>query len=127
MYNKKKVTLKAKMLAAVALAVTAGFFVCIASISIRVGASQKDAAVRYAQELARTNAVQVAGELDATMDIAANLADSLVAMRTRGIADRHVADDMLRSALESHKSFLGIAGAECVRWQRPDVRRHTRD
>lgn len=109
MYKKRTATLKAKMLAAVALAVTAGFFVCIASISIRVGASQKDAAVRYAQELARTSAVQVAGELDVPLDIAANLADSLVAMRTRGVADRRVADDMLRAALESHKSFLGIA------------------
>lgn len=106
---RRTLTLKAKMLLAVALAVTAGFFVCVATISMRVSESQKDAAVRYAEEVARTNAVEVAAEFDSTMDVSANLSDALLAMRARGVADRRVADDMLRSILESHKSFLGIA------------------
>jgi methyl-accepting chemotaxis protein len=103
-----KLSLRAKTLLVVSAVVTAGFAACISVISIRSGDEQRTQAVQYAEQLARTNSATVGDQIDSTVDTMANVSLALVAMKEHGVADRRAADELLKSVLASHTSYLGI-------------------
>jgi hypothetical protein len=103
-----KISLRAKILLVVSAVVTSGFAACISVISIRSSDEQRAQAIQYATQLARTNSTTIGDQIDSTLETMANVSLALVAMKAQGVADRRAADELLKSVLASHASYLGI-------------------
>lgn len=104
----KKLSLQAKTLLVVSAVVTSGFAACISVISSRSGEEQRAQAIQYTEQLARTSSRTIGDQIDGTLETMANVSLALVAMKTHGVADRKAADELLKSVLASHTSYLGI-------------------
>ncbi|RQM47144.1 methyl-accepting chemotaxis protein [Paraburkholderia bannensis] len=102
------ISLRAKTLLVVSAVVTAGFAICITVISIRSAETQRSHAITSAKELAETNAAGVAEQLSSTFDTLSDASLAMIAMKKNGLANRVAADDILKSVLAAHDSYLGL-------------------
>ncbi|WP_433706008.1 methyl-accepting chemotaxis protein [Paraburkholderia sacchari] len=100
--------MRAKTLLVVSAVVTSGFAACISVISTRSGEEQRAQAIQYTEQLARTSSRTIGDQIDGTLETVANVSLALVAMKTHNVADRKAADELLKSVLATHTSYLGI-------------------
>jgi methyl-accepting chemotaxis protein len=88
--------------------VLAGFAAMAFTLTRQAGQLQQKTALLYAEELATRNAAQISADLNASLGIARALAQSLVALRSGGKADRMQADAMIRSTLADSAQLLAV-------------------
>jgi methyl-accepting chemotaxis protein len=101
-------SLRAKTMLVVSAVVAAGFAICIAVVTTRSGDAERTQTIQYVEQLARTNSTSIGNQMDSTLETMSNVALALVAMKTHGVADRKAADELLKSVLAAHASYLGI-------------------
>jgi len=104
----KPTTLRAQLLFLVGGGVLLAFAVTIAVLTFQATALQKETSFLYAQQLATTHASQVSARIDAAMDAARVVSQSLAGLKVAGGASRASADGLLKSVLEGNPYFLGV-------------------
>ncbi len=105
-----KLSLRWKLTLSVVSLVMIGFAVTITTLTSRAASMQHETAVAYAEKLAR----HASGELSASsilpaLEAATTLADSLKRLHSEGLADRAVADSLLKGVLAGNTDFIAVA------------------
>jgi methyl-accepting chemotaxis protein len=104
----KPTTLRARVLLSVGAVVLVAFAITVAVLTAQATALQKEVSFQYAEQLATSNAVQVASRVDKAMDAARVVSQSLRGLKIAGATDRAAADSLLKSVLEGNPDFLGV-------------------
>ncbi|MDO9235138.1 MAG: methyl-accepting chemotaxis protein [Aquabacterium sp.] len=105
---KRPTTLRARVLLSVGAVVFAAFAITIAVLTAQATALQRDVSFQYAEQLATSNARQVAARVDKAMDAARVVSQSLRGLKVAGATDRAAADSLLKGVLEGNPEFLGV-------------------
>ena len=104
----KRLSLRVKLTLWVVSIVLMGFAVTIAVLANRAAGMQQEAAHAFAEQLAARNGAEVAGSMETALDTATALANALGSMQASGVAQRDVANAMLKGVLEGNPAFLGV-------------------
>ncbi|HMN46102.1 MAG TPA: methyl-accepting chemotaxis protein [Povalibacter sp.] len=108
MQDRKRHSLRTRVLAVIVSFVLVGFIATIAVLTYQASSMQKKVALQYAQQLARSNGGDVASRLEQALDAARSVAHALGGMQSAGLADRAAADAILKSVLDGNREFLGV-------------------
>ena len=101
-------TLRVRTLLSIGAMVLAVLGITIALVTVRGAALQKEVSLQYAEQLARTNASEVAGRLEDALATAHALAQSFQGLKAAGAANRTAADGLMKSVLEGNPGYLGV-------------------
>ena len=104
----RQLSLRTQMLAVVACIVLAGFALTLSILTWQAGQMQREAALRYASELAAHSARNAAVPLQQGLEAARTLAATLGALKTSGNANRQAGHAILRTVLEQNPRFVGV-------------------
>ncbi|MFL9608510.1 methyl-accepting chemotaxis protein [Methylobacillus sp. Pita2] len=88
--------------------ILAGFSLTIAVLTYKASHLQQESALEYARALSRQHANEAKAEIDSAFDAARTLAQSLEGLRGDGLANRRLADSMLKRVLEGNPGFVGV-------------------
>lgn len=100
--------LRSKVLAIVSTMVLLGFGLTIAVLTYKASTLQSESALQYTRTLSKQHAEEVKAEIESAFDTARTLAQSLEGLHTAGLANRKLADNMLKHILENNPGFIGI-------------------
>lgn len=101
-------SLRARLLLCVVLIVLVGFAATVTVLSQQAASMQHDTALSYANERAKHESMAVSLTIEHALDAAQVLADALGSLSADGLADREIANTILRGVLAGNSGFLGV-------------------
>jgi type II secretory pathway pseudopilin PulG len=99
---KMRVGLRARLLGPVLLILGIGLMLVVFTLVWMTGQEFEKAAFAQNEATAQRYAQQVGAELGRNIEVARGLARTFVALKTTGVVDRQVYDEVLKSQLLSH-------------------------
>ncbi|MEC4722804.1 methyl-accepting chemotaxis protein [Noviherbaspirillum sp. CPCC 100848] len=101
-------SLRTRLTSVVTGIVTVGLVFTAGFLTIKAGQMERAGSELYAHELALRQAGNVSKRLETAFTTVRTLSHELGALRATGIADRAVANVMLKSVLEGNSTFVGV-------------------
>ena len=106
--ERKKISLRVRLLLWVVSIVLVGFTVTVAVLSKQAADMQHETAMAYANQLAEHNATRIAARIEKALGTARVLADGLGNLQASGMADRQAANTLIRGILEGQADLLAV-------------------
>jgi methyl-accepting chemotaxis protein len=108
MKQKKRLSLRTRVLSIIVSFVLIGFIATIGALTYQAGTMQKRVALQYAEQLAKRSAADVEGRLEQALEVARSVAHALGGMKAAGLVDRTTADTLMKSLVDGNPHLLGV-------------------
>ena len=101
-------TLRRRALLSIGALVLLVLGITVALVTLRAAALQKEVSLQYAEQLAGTQAAEVATRLEGALYTARSMAQAFQGLKAANAANRAAADGLMKSVLEGNPEYLGV-------------------
>ncbi|WP_380181160.1 methyl-accepting chemotaxis protein [Kalamiella sp. sgz302252] len=108
-HQKRKMSTRTVMLLSGALTITLGFTITIGLLSWQSSQQQRKIAEQYLGQIAESNALSVQQSLDYARTVARDMGQSILALPAAGIADRKVAEELMKYSMKQNPDYLSLS------------------
>ncbi|ACS87679.1 methyl-accepting chemotaxis protein [Musicola paradisiaca] len=107
--NRKKLSTRALVLITTIFTIVCGFAVVLGFLIWQSSQQQKASVQQLLEQMSKTNAYAVQGQIDVALFTARNLVQSVTTLRSEGSPDRATAENLLKNALKNNPSLLSMS------------------